>query len=66
MDISNNKGEIFKTMFIIEHNTQEFLQALERLNKQQNDNNIFVNITDEDVFKEIAKYRKNMGDIKTC
>ena len=45
-------------MFAIEHSTKEFLEALERLNRRQNEKNLFVNITDKDVFQEIARYRK--------
>lgn len=44
-------------MFIIEHTTREFLDALERLNKKQNEKNVFTNISDQDVFREIARYR---------
>ena len=44
-------------MVIVEHTTREFLEALERLNKKQNKNNVFSNISDEDVFREIARYR---------
>ncbi len=46
-----------KKMFTIEHTTREFLEALERLNKKQNEKNVFTNISDEDVFREIARYR---------
>lgn len=45
-------------MFIIEHSTKEFRDALERLNREQNKRNLFVNITDEDVFREIARQRR--------
>ena len=44
-------------MVIVEHTKREFLEALERLNKKQNKNNVFYNISDEDVFREIARYR---------
>jgi hypothetical protein len=44
-------------MFTIEHTTREFLDALERLNKKQNEKNVFTNISDQDVFREIARYR---------
>jgi len=44
-------------MFTIEHTTREFLEALERLNKKQNEKNVFTNISDQDVFREIARYR---------
>ena len=44
-------------MFTIEHTTREFLEALERLNEKQNERNVFTNISDEDVFREIARYR---------
>ena len=45
-------------MFVVEHSTKEFLEALKRLNQRQNEKNLFVNITDKDVFREIARYRK--------
>ena len=44
-------------MFIIEHTTREFLEALERLNKKQNEKNVFTSISNQDVFREIARYR---------
>ena len=44
-------------MFTLEHTTREFLEALERLNKKQNKKNVFTNISDQDVFREIARYR---------
>lgn len=43
--------------FAFEHTTEEFMEALERLNRKQNAENRFINITDKDVFFEIARKR---------
>ena len=45
-------------MYAIEHTTREYLDALDRLNKRQNAKNLFTNISDSDVFREIARYRR--------
>jgi len=48
-------------MYQFEHTTKEYLDAVNRLNRRQNEKNLFVNITDRDVFREIARYRKAKG-----
>ncbi len=45
-------------MHQFEHTTKEYRDAVTRLNRRQNEKNLFVNITDKDVFREIARYRK--------
>lgn len=42
---------------IIEHSKKEYLDALARLNEKQCKENLFVNISDQDVFAEILRYR---------
>lgn len=42
---------------VIEHSTKEYLDALARLNEKQCRENLFVNISDQDVFAEILRYR---------
>ena len=42
---------------VIEHSTKEYLDALVRLNEKQCRENLFVNISDQDVFAEILQYR---------
>lgn len=43
---------------IVEHSTKEYLDALARLNKKQCSENLFVNISDQDIFAEILRYRE--------
>ena len=42
---------------VIEHSAKEYLDALARLNEKQCKENLFVNISDQDVFAEILRYR---------
>lgn len=43
---------------VIEHSTKEYLDALARINEKQCRENLFVNISDQDVFAEIIRYRE--------